>query len=126
MPAPMPSTPPADAPLPAGERLTQLRDSYLTLPRLLRGLILYGAALLFGVFIVPLLLWLAGNRFLGPYTHGQNLHAGAGALLSDFLVGLGHGSAVFWGVALGPPVLLLLLRVLWRLVRSPAAQHEDD
>jgi hypothetical protein len=121
----MSTTPPADAPLPPGERLN-LRERYATLPLISRVLILYGAALLFGVFIAPLLLWVAGNRVLGPYTHGQNLHAGAAALLADFLAGLGHGSAVFWGVALGPAVMLLLLRVLWRLLRSGTAPGEDD
>jgi hypothetical protein len=120
----MATTPPADSP--ARERLTQRRDSYGTLPAVWRVLLLYGAALLFGVLIVPLLLWVAGNRILGPYTQGQNLHAGPMALLQDFLVGLGHGSAVFWGVALGPAVFLLLLRLLWRLVRSPRPTDEDD
>jgi hypothetical protein len=122
----MPTTPPADPPVPPRERLTQLRDSYGALPRIVRVLILYGAALLFGVFIAPLLLWAAGNRVLGPYTHGQNLHAGAGALLEDFLAGLGHGSAIFWGVAVGPALMLLLLRLLWKLLRSPKAPAEDD
>jgi hypothetical protein len=121
----MSTTPPADAPLPPRERVS-LRDSYRTLPLVSRVLILYGAALLFGVFIAPLLLWVAGNRVLGPYTHGQNLHAGAAALLEDFLAGLGHGSAIFWGVAVGPAVMLLLLRLLWRLLRSQTAPGEDD
>jgi hypothetical protein len=121
----MATTPPADNPAPALERLTQLRDSYGTLPWIVRALVLYGLAVLFGVLIVPLLLWVAGNRILGPYTQGQNLHAGPGALLQDFLVGLGHGSAVFWAVALGPAVFLLLLRLLWRLVRSAPADQDD-
>jgi ABC-type Fe3+-siderophore transport system permease subunit len=107
----MPTTPPADAPLPPRERLAQLRDTYGTL-------IIYGAALLFGVLLMPLLVWVVGNRLLGPYTHGQNTHAGPLALLADFLVGLGHGSAVFWAVALGPAIVLLLVRLLLRLVRA--------
>jgi hypothetical protein len=122
----MPTTSPADAPLPPRARLTQLRERYGGLPLSLRVLILYGAAVLFGVLIVPLLLWVAGNRILGPYTQGQNLHAGPLALLQDFLVGLGHGSAVFWAVALGPAVFLLLLRLLWKAVRAPRLPHVDD
>ncbi|HUA89039.1 MAG TPA: hypothetical protein VL994_06365 [Steroidobacteraceae bacterium] len=87
-----------------------------------RALLLYGVLLLFGILGVPLLVWVAGNRVLGPYVHGQDLHAGPFALLSDFLVGLGHGSAVFWGVALGPAVLILLLRLFLRgLRRLPRA-----
>jgi hypothetical protein len=67
---------------------------------------------------MPLLIWVGGNRVLGPYTHGQNLHAGAFALLGDFLTGLWHGSAVFWSVALGPAVFILLVRLLWRGLRA--------
>ncbi len=94
-------------------------------PRVRRELIVYGVALLFGLLGVPLLIWVGGNRVLGPYTHGQNLHAGPLALLQDFYLGLLHGSAVFWAVALGPAALLLLVRLLIRLVRGlPAGRAE--
>ena len=121
----MPTTPPAGSPAPAREPLEQLRGSYRTLPRAWRELILYGAALLCGVLLVPLLIFVVGNRVLGPYTSGQNTHAGALALLGDFFVGLGHGSAVFWAVALGPAVLLLLLRLFVRLLRSVSPGDDD-
>lgn len=91
-----------------------LRERLRSLSRLQRELIIYGLALLLGAVLMPLLIWMAGNRVLGPYTHGQNLHAGPLALLGDFLAGLAHGSAVFWGVALGPAVLLLLARLFVR------------
>ncbi|HVN46036.1 MAG TPA: hypothetical protein VMT66_12475 [Steroidobacteraceae bacterium] len=87
-------------------------------PRVRRELIIYGAALLVGLLAVPPLIWLAGNRVLGPYTHGQNLHGGPLALLQDFFTGLLHGSAVFWVVALGPAALVLLLRLFVALVRA--------
>ena len=67
---------------------------------------------------MPLLIWVAGNRVLGPYTHGQDLHAGPFALLQDFFIGLAHGSAVFWAVALGPAVFVLLLRLCVRGLRA--------
>ncbi len=86
--------------------------------RLRRELILFGVLLLFGLLGVPLLIWVAGNRWLGPYTHEQNPHAGPLALLQDYFVGLLHGSAVFWAVALGPAALLLLGRLLIALVRA--------
>jgi len=116
MPAPMvtstPTPPAAAAPHSRG-----LSDSYRALPRRLRReLIIYGVALLIGLLGMPLLIWFAGNRVLGPYTHGQNPHAGPFALLADFFVGLVHGSAVFWAVALGPAVLLLLLRLFVKVV----------
>ena len=37
-----------------------------SLSRAQRELILFGAALLFGVLLMPLLIWVAGNRVLGP------------------------------------------------------------
>lgn len=126
MPAPMPTTPPAEAPLPPRERLEQLRERYGALPHVGRLLLLYAAALLVGVFLVPLALWVAGNRILGPYVQGQNSHAGPMALLGDFLTGLGHGSAIFWAVALGPAVFLLLLRLLVRLVRALGEERDED
>jgi hypothetical protein len=118
MPAPMVTSPPTP-PTPATAPARGLSDSYRWLPpRLRRELIIYGVALLFGLLGIPLLIWFAGNRVLGPYTHGQNPHAGPLALLADFFVGLIHGSAVFWAVALGPAVLLLLLRVFVKVVRT--------
>jgi len=75
---------------------------------------------------VPLLIWVGGNRVLGPYVHGQNLHAGPLALLQDFFLGLLHGSAVFWAVALGPAALLLLVRLFIALVRRVPPVGDDE
>jgi len=100
------------------ERLTHLHDAYTGLPRVRRELIILGAALLTGLVVMPFLIWAAGNRVLGPYTHGQNPRAGPFALLADIFVGLVHGSLVFWVVALGPAVLLWLLRLFIVLVRA--------
>jgi hypothetical protein len=116
MPARMATTTPTP---PAPARARSASDSHRALPpRVRRELIIYGVALLCGLLGAPLLIWFAGNRVLGPYTHGQNAHAGPFALLGDFLLGLVHGSAVFWVVALGPAVLLLLSRVMVRLIRA--------
>jgi len=87
---------------------------------------MFGAALLLGLIGVPLLIWVGGNRVLGPYVHGQNLHAGPFALLQDFFLGLLHGSAVFWAVALGPAALLLLVRLFIALVRRVPAVGDDE
>jgi hypothetical protein len=94
--------------------------------RLRRELITYGALLLFGLIGAPLLTWVAGNRWLGPYTHGQNLHGSPWALLQDYFLGLLHGSAVFWVVALGPAVLVLLVRLFIRLVRASGRRAGTD
>ena len=87
---------------------------------------MFGAALLFGLIGVPLLIWVGGNRVLEPYVHGQNLHAGPLALLQDFFLGLLHGSAVFWAVALGPAALLLLVRLFIALVRRVPPVGDDE
>ncbi|MBS0364202.1 MAG: hypothetical protein JSR67_00070 [Proteobacteria bacterium] len=86
--------------------------------RLRVELLLAVSALLLGLLVVPLCIWLVGGRVLGPYTHGQDTHAGPLALLGDFFRGLGTGVPVFWGVALGPLLLLLLLRGFVLLYRA--------
>jgi hypothetical protein len=99
-------------------RLERLRDSVRARSRTQRELMLFGLMTLFGLIVMPFLIWFASSRVLGPYTHGQNLHAGPLALVADYYTGLAHGSAVFWCVALGPAVLVLLIRVFmagWRL-----------
>jgi hypothetical protein len=94
-------------------------------PRLRLELIILGVLLLCGLVAVPLLTWVAGNRWLGPYTHEQNQHAGPLALLQDYFAGLLHGSAVFWMVALGPTALVLLVRLLIRLVRISGRRDDE-
>jgi hypothetical protein len=95
-----------------------LRGRMRALSRTQRELLGFALALLVGLLLMPFLIWIAGNRVLGPYTHGQNLHAGPFALLQDFFIGLLHGSMVFWAVALGPAVFILLLRLFVRGLRS--------
>ncbi len=98
-------------------RLTHWRERYGALSRARRELALLGALLLTGLIVMPFLIWFAGNRVLGGYVHAQNAHAGPFALLGDFLLGLLHGSAVFWAVALGPAVLVFVVRLFVALVR---------
>jgi len=58
-----------------------------------------------GVLAMPCLIFAFGRIALGPYAHGSIL-----SLWRDFLIGLGDGSEAFWFIALGPYLLLLLLR----------------
>ena len=95
-------------------------------PALRRELIILGILLLCGLVAVPLLTWVAGNRWLGPYTHEQNQHAGPLALLQDYFAGLLHGSAVFWMVALGPAAFVLLVRLFIRLVRISGSREDEE
>jgi hypothetical protein len=101
------------------QRLARLRGSLSERPRVQRELILFALLTLFGLIVMPFVIWIASARVLGPYTHGQNLHAGPLALVADYYTGLAHGSAVFWSVALGPAVAVLLIRLFlagWRVL----------
>src|SRR2546430_16481135 len=120
----MPPPPPTEGTAPL-ERLAHLRDPCAARSRARRQLVIFGRALLCGLIVRPFLIWFAGSRVLGPYAHGQNAHAGPFALLADFFLGLLHGSAVFWAVALGPAVLLLLIRLFVALVRVLPASGDD-
>jgi hypothetical protein len=72
--------------------------------------------LLLGLVVVPLLIWVVGNRILGPYTHGNNLHAGPMPLLGDFYEGLSKGWLSYWIVAMGPLVIIVVARAAWELI----------
>jgi hypothetical protein len=113
----MAATPPNASPGPL-ERLRRAPGSFAGLSRTQRELIVLGAAVGFGVLVMPFLVWLAGNRALGPYGHGETSRGGPWALFTDYVVGLAHGSAVFWLVALGPALLVLLIRGFLALLRS--------
>lgn len=109
MPAPMETTP--------LEQLDRARQSFIRLSRARRELIIAGLAFAVGLLAMPFLIWIGGNRVLGPYTHGDNPKGGPWALFADYVVGLAHGSAVFWFVALGPLALLVLVRGFLALLR---------
>lgn len=66
-----------------------------------------------GLLLVPLLIWAVGRGMLGAYANGSPF-----ALLVDFFAGLKSGSLVYWSVAFGPYVFVILLRVFWHFVRS--------
>lgn len=99
-------------------QLTRLREHYGALTRARRELLIFAVEALFGLLAMPFLIWFAGSRVLGPYTHGSNPHAGPFALTGDFLLGLVHGSVIFWLVALGPAILLTLLRLFVAVLRG--------
>jgi hypothetical protein len=98
------------------ELLARIRRLFYIRSRLGRELTLFGGALLIGFVLVPLAIWFVGNRILGPYTHGNNLHAGPMALLGDFFDGLNHGWLSYWIVSLGPLVIIVIARVAWELL----------
>jgi len=111
---PQPPAPQGVVPL---DPLDRARHRVATLSRLSRELLILAAALFAGIVLVPLLIWLVGNRVLGPYTHGTDTHAGPMALLGDFLSGLRQGFTANWVIALGPAFLVVLLRLMVGLLR---------
>jgi hypothetical protein len=84
-----------------------------------RELMIFVILLACGLFLMPLLIWVVGRSALGPYTDG-----GPFALLVDFFSGLKSGSPVYWCVALGPYVLVMILRGCWHFMRAP--KRESD
>jgi hypothetical protein len=84
-----------------------------------RELMIFVILLACGLFIMPLLIWVVGRSALGPYTDG-----GPFALLVDFFSGLKSGSLVYWSVAFGPYVLVMILRGCWRFMR-PSDRRSD-
>jgi hypothetical protein len=83
-----------------------------------RELLLLGAALAFGLLILPLLIWLAGHFTLGPYTHGDSGPGyGPLSLYGNYFTELARGQLVYWVAALGPVPLLLILRLWLALLR---------
>lgn len=98
---------------------TRLRRSFAQMSWFSRELLILALCVIVGVTLVPLLIWVVGNHALGPYTHGTNTHAGPLALLADFFVGLSRGEPTFWLVALGPAILIVLLRIFIAVLRRP-------
>lgn len=77
-----------------------------------RELLLAAAALLLGLLIMPVLVWVVGRATLGDYQHG-----GVGALLAEYVRGLARGELAFWIMLLGPYGFLLAGRLALRLAR---------
>lgn len=77
-----------------------------------RELIVLGICLLIGMLLLPVAIWLVGDRLLGDYAHG-----GVGSLLADYYRGLAGGSLAFWIVAAGPYAAVWCVRLLRRGLR---------
>ncbi len=88
-------------------------------PRLRRELYFALGALGVGLFVLPVLIYLAGSLTLGNYASG-----GFGSFLADYFSGLFSGWLPVWGVVLGPYAVVLFLRGLrfvWKRFLTPAS-----
>lgn len=72
-------------------------------------LVLGGCLLLFGLVVLPSLIYMVGAMLLGEYSGGGHL----GSFYGDVFRDLGQGSPQAWILALGPLVLVELGRLIF-------------
>jgi hypothetical protein len=95
------------------------RDYYFSLSRPKFEAMTLGLALLAGLVLMPVLIYLAGRYTLGAYAHGsvQEAH-GVFSLFADFLRGLIEPRPSCWIVLLGPFVFLSFARLCRLILRK--------
>jgi hypothetical protein len=86
--------------------------------RLRFELIFTGVWLAIGLLAVPAVIFAVGGALLGPY--GDN--AGLGRFYGDFFGDLAEPSARAWAIALGPLVLITVLRLVFAGVTPRSAE----
>jgi hypothetical protein len=89
------------------------RAWYLALPRFQFEAMTFGVAVLFGLLVMPALIYLAGLIALQAYANGGVL-----SLYYDWFAGLFGGHSSFWIVVAGPFVFLSLVRACRRVMRK--------
>jgi len=99
--------------LDVNEQQRRFWDFYRGTSGLLRELLLLAASIGVGVIVMPCLIFAVGRAALGPYAHGSVF-----ALWRDFMIGLISGSQAVWFIALGPYLLVWLLRAGRRLLHN--------
>ena len=67
--------------------------------------------LIVGLFVLPAVIFTVGITLLGPYGEGQG--AGMGTFYGDFYGDLADGEVRAWALALGPLVLVSLIRFVF-------------
>jgi len=81
--------------------------------------------LVVGLLLLPALIFFVGGALLGAY--GEN--AGLGRFYGDFFGDLGEPSVRAWAIALGPLVLISILRLIFvgagREPERPVAPEEE-
>src|SRR5262245_58235060 len=92
---------------------TRARAWYFAQPPLIFEAVTFGLALLFGLWIMPALIYLAGSLTLQSYANG-----GPFSLYGDFFRGLVEPRGSFWVVLFGPFVFLSLFRLFRQLLRK--------
>ena len=91
--------------------LVRAHDYYFSLPRFKFEAMTLGLAVLFGLLVMPALIYLPGIYILKPYANGGLL-----ALYFDFFKGLFQLRPSFWIAVIGPFVFLSLARIFLLLL----------
>ena len=77
--------------------------------------------LAFGLFVLPAIIYTVGTLLLGPYGENQGL----GAFYADFFKDLVEPAGRAWILALGPLVVVSILRLIF-LRRAPQEDSEPE
>jgi hypothetical protein len=77
--------------------------------------------LAFGLFVLPAIIYMVGTLLLGPYGENQGL----GAFYADFFKDLVEPAGRAWILALGPLVVVFILRLVF-LGRAPQKDSEPE
>lgn len=98
---------------------------YRALPPLQRELVTFGLMLLVALTLLPLVIFVAGQVFLGDYIRDPSGSPTGGfwALWVDYVAGIASGSLGHWVVLLGPWALLQAgrgLRAMTQRSKPPA------
>jgi hypothetical protein len=95
------------------------RDYYFSQSRPKFEAMTLGLALLVGLVVMPVLIYLAGKYTLGAYAHGTSLEThGVFSLYYDFFKGLVECRPSCWIVLLGPFVFLSFVRLCRLILRK--------
>ncbi len=89
------------------------RNWYLALPRFKFEAMTFGLAVLAGLLVMPVLIYLAGLVALKAYANG-----GVFTLYYDWFKGLFELRPSFWAVVIGPFAFLTLFRVFRWILRK--------
>lgn len=94
--------------------------------RLRFELIFASAWLAVGLFLMPAIIYYVGSSLMGPYGANAAESLGMGRFYADFFGDLAEPSVRAWSIALGPLLLVSLVRAIFIGVqpRDPAAAQQ--
>jgi hypothetical protein len=79
-----------------------------------------------GLFLVPALIFWVGITLLGPYGDGAVESGGLGSFYADFFGDLASGEVRAWALALGPLIIVSLVRLVFVGTRRSTGADADS